>query len=76
MLIYSLKTLLLYTYDALKKENNSPEFVASIQLKEDISFMHFPTTDFVAVFYISYFEIYSVSDSNIIQKKLEKKYNI
>lgn len=38
--------------------------------------MQFSTTDFIAVFYGTYFEIYSVSDSNAIQKKLEKRYNI
>lgn len=38
--------------------------------------MQFVTSDFIAVFYSNYFEIYSVNDSNIVQKKLEKKYNI
>lgn len=38
--------------------------------------MQFPTPDLIAVFYKNYFEIYNVSDSHIIQKKLEKKYNI
>lgn len=50
--------------------------MGSIQLKDDIIFMQFATPDLIAIFYSSYFEIYSVSDSNIIQKKLEKKYNI
>ena len=54
----------------------APEFAASIQLKDEIIFMQFPSSDLIAVFYRTYFEIYSLSDSNVVQKKLEKKYNV
>ena len=32
--------------------------------------MQFPSTDLIALFYESYFEIYSVNDSFVVQKKL------
>lgn len=50
--------------------------MGSIQLKDDIIFMQFATSDLLIACYSTYFEIYYINDSNIIQKKLEKKYNI
>jgi hypothetical protein len=77
MMIYTVKSVLLYTYDTIKHEDNiEPELVASLQVKDDIIFMQFPTADLIALFYATYFEIYSVSDSYLVQKKLEKKYNM
>lgn len=77
MLVHSLNNIMLYTYQTIKTEASSqPEFVASIQIKDEVRFIQFPSSDLIAIFYEKYFEIYSLSDSYVIQKKLEKKYNI
>ena len=56
IMIYSLKNILLYSYETIKHEKRvEPEFVASIQLKDDLYFMQFPTSDLIALFYSGYF---------------------
>jgi hypothetical protein len=38
--------------------------------------MQFPTSDIIALFYESHFELYSLNDANQVTKKAEKKYGV
>ena len=55
MLILSLRKVMLYSYDSIKREKYAPTFISGLDLKEEVKYMQFPTFDTIALFYEGYF---------------------
>lgn len=70
MLILSGRTLLLYSYNAGRKEKSEPHFISSMELKNDVRFMQFPASDVIGLFYDNSFEVYSLNDANKMNKRV------
>lgn len=76
MLILSGRTLLLYSYNAGRKEKSEPRLITSMELQNDVKYLQFPASDLIGIFFENHFEIYSLNDSNKINKRLEKTYGV
>lgn len=76
MLILSGRTLLFYSYNASRKEKSEPKLISTMELQNDVKYIQFLASDLVGIFYQNHFEVYSLNDSNKINKRLEKTYGV
>ena len=75
-MILTRKAVLLYGFNTIKREKGDPIFIGSFEVQYEVRYIQFPTSDLIAIFYDKHFEIYSLSDSMQVSKKMEKQYGL